>query len=68
LTLDSQQHLQLNVEILDYKKSCTATFAELFPNWDFSRGFLYLFLISPEGTAKLRETGLGREAPFFACL
>jgi hypothetical protein len=43
-------------------------FRRFFPNCDFSRGFLYISLISQEGSAKLRWAGRGCAAPRSVCL
>jgi hypothetical protein len=43
-------HLQLHYEL--YEK--WYTFADFFPNWNFSLVFLYISLISPEGKAAMR--------------
>jgi hypothetical protein len=54
----TQCHLQLHfcatVHEYENKISCTPLSRIFFPDWDFSRGFLYVSLISPEGSAKLR--------------
>ena len=35
-------------------------FADFFQNWNFSQDFLYIILISPKGTTKMRWGGGGR--------
>ncbi len=41
------------------REAVHAVLADFFPFWEFPRGFLFIFLISPEGSAKLRWTRRG---------
>jgi hypothetical protein len=61
-----------NIYIVNATCSCITelyekwyNFSDFFPNWDFSRDFLYILLTSLEGSAKLRwEVRGARSAPF----
>jgi hypothetical protein len=51
LTTDETEGLERDG--LERERSCT-TFTDFFPNWVFSRVFLYILSIAPEGTANLK--------------
>ncbi len=66
-TLDSQRHLQLNVETVDYKKSCTCTFTEFFSKLGFLVGFSIFIFNFPGRNSKAARGGAGARSTLF-CL
>ncbi len=48
----------------DNNRAAYCTFTDFFPKLEFPRGYLYIILISPKGTAKLRWRGQEKDYSF----